>query len=292
MGGLVTDGTDQSFMADVIEPSNTTPVLVDFWAPWCGPCKTLTPVIEKVVAAQGGKVRLVKINIDENPGVAGQLGVRSIPAVFAFDKGRPVDAFMGAQPESQIKQFIDKLLSGTDDGKAVAEALEQARDLFQKGDVGGAAQLFAAIAREDPENVEAIAGLARCYLANGDGARAQQTLDMVPPDARSHPDVKGVLTALELMDIGNEDETAEEAGIEDDGPEPTDAEGRYARAEALLKKNRPDAAVDHLFAILEEDMNWNEGAAKTLLLKVFEAQGPKAEVTKRGRRRLSGLLFS
>ncbi|MEL6754423.1 MAG: thioredoxin, partial [Pseudomonadota bacterium] len=184
-GDLIKDSTDQGFMADVIEASKEAPVLVDFWAPWCGPCKTLTPVIEKAVTAKAGKVKLVKINIDENPGIAGQLGVRSIPAVFAFDKGQPVDAFMGAQPESQINQFIDKLLSGTDDGKALADAIEAADQMLADGDVGGAAQLYAQIINADPGQVAAVAGLARCYLANGDVERARETLEITPADKRS-----------------------------------------------------------------------------------------------------------
>ena len=286
-GGNVKDATDQTFMEDVIEASNEAPVLVDFWAPWCGPCKTLGPVIEKVVDSHGGKVKLVKVNIDENQGIAGQLGVRSIPAVFAFDKGRPVDGFMGALPESQIRGFIDKILSGTDVGKQIEEALDQAVALFQSGDVGGAAQLYAAIINQDPANLAAIAGLARCYLANDDADRARQTLEMVPEDQKGHPDVKSVMTALEFSEKAG-DAPIEAAIVES---EPASHEERLERAETLAGQNQHEEAANLLFAILEDDLDWQEGAAKAQLLKVFEAAGEKSPVTQKGRRRLSGLVF-
>lgn len=289
--GNIKDGTDQSFMADVIEASKDAAVLVDFWAPWCGPCKGLTPVLEKVVDDQNGKVKLVKVNIDENPGVAGQLGVRSIPAVFGFVDGRPVDAFMGQLQEPQVREFITRLLSGTSGAKQLEEAIEQASGLFQSGDIGGAAQIYAAVINQDETNTTAIAGLARCYLANDDVERAEQTLEMVPEADKNHPDVRGVRTAIELTsDAAPPEEVAELNEAASSNPEDLDA--KYALAEKLLASSQYQDASDQLLGILETDVNWNEGAAKELLLKIFDAAGPKAEVTRKGRRKLASLLFA
>lgn len=291
-GGHVKDSSDQQFMADVVEASKTQPVIVDFWAPWCGPCKTLTPVIEKVVNARGGKVKLVKINIDENPGVAGQLGVRSIPTVFAFDKGQPVDGFMGAQPESQINAFIDKVLKGGGGQAEVEEILEMAGQAFRAGDIGAAAQAYAAILREHDDNAEAIAGLARCYLANGDPDRASQTLDMAPEHIRNDPAIKSVRTAIEMSseDAPPADELAGQiAEVEAD---PANVDKRFALAEALVAAGRQKDAVGHLLSVLEKDLNAKDGAVKALLLKIFEAEGPKSKITIEGRRKLSTLLFN
>ena len=287
----ISDATDQSFMAEVVEASNTQPVLVDFWAPWCGPCKSLTPVLEKVVNGQNGKVKLVKVNIDENPDIAGQMGVRSIPAVFAFDKGRPVDGFQGALPESQIKQFIDKILGGTDGAKDIEAVMAQAADAVQAGDITTAAQIYGAVIETDPENVTAIAGLARCYLANGDNERAGQVLDMAPEGKASDPAIKSVRTALELMaetPLDNEMATARETVAANPG----DHDARYDLAEKLIASGKNKDASAHLLTILTANLNWGDGKAKAKLLEVFEAAGPKDPVTIEGRRQLGSLMFA
>ncbi len=290
-GANVKDSSDQDFVKDVIEVSKDTPVLVDFWAPWCGPCKTLGPVIEKVVGEKAGKVKLVKVNIDENPQIAGQLGVRSIPAVFAFDKGRPVDGFMGALPEGQIRDFVDKIMSGTDEGQQIAEALEGAEQAMATGDIGGAAQIFAAVINAEPENVRAIAGLARCYLQNGDRERAAETLEMTPADKRSDPDYKSVQTAIELMEDAPDDAEFTEAARKVEA-NPGDHEAKFELAEKYAAAGRHGPAVDLLLTLLAGDMNWGEGRAKEKLLTVFEAAGPKSPATIEGRRRLSSLMFA
>ena len=285
------DSTDQDFMADVVEASNTQPVIVDFWAPWCGPCKQLGPVIERVVEGKKGAVKLVKINIDENPAYAGQLGVRSIPAVYAFDKGRPVDAFMGALPESQVKGFIDKLLSGTDSAQVIAEALAQAETASQAGDISTAAQIYASVIQEDPENVTAIAGLARCYLANGDKGRASATLDMVPESKKHDSGVKGVRMAIEMMADAPAPGEFDEA-LEAVTAAPNDHAKRFELAEKYAGATRYKDAIDHLLIILGAKLDWEGGKAKEKLLQVFEAAGPTDPATVEGRRRLASLMFA
>jgi putative thioredoxin len=286
----IKNGSDQAFMADVIEASRETPVIVDFWAPWCGPCKTLAPMLESAVRKAGGAVKLVKINIDENAGVAGQLGVRSIPAVYAFDKGRPIDGFTGALPESQIKMFVDRLAGAgsEDDIKAL---LEQATESLNLNDIGGAAQSFMAVLQLDPNNTKAIAGMARIALNAGDPEQAREILSHAPAEKANDPDIAGVRAALDLAaNAGDEGESAElKAKVAAD---PNDFQARYDLSAALAADGDFDGAVDQLLAIIAKQRDWNEDAARQQLFKVFEAAGPASDVTKQGRRKLSAILFA
>jgi len=287
---LVKEGTDQGFMADVIEASREQPVIVDFWAPWCGPCRTLGPPLEQAVRDAGGKVRLVKINIDEHPGVAGQLGVRSIPAVYAFDQGRPVDGFMGAVPESQIKIFVDRL-AGASSQEDIDALLDQAAESLSLGDTGGAAQSYAMALQLDPANAKALAGLARVYLAAGDVEQARELIASAPPEKADDADIAGVRAALDLAGkaeaAGDVRELA--ARVAD---RPDDFDARFALAEALSARGDLENASEHLLTIIARNRDWKEGAARAELLKVFEAAGPASEIAKQGRRKLSAILFS
>ena len=289
-GDVIKDATTASFGKDVIETSKQLPVVVDFWAPWCGPCKQLTPIIEKVVRAQGGKVRLVKINIDEHPAIAGQLRVQSIPTVYAFKDGRPIDGFQGAQPESAVKQFDERLL-GDDVEADLAQALEEADKVLEAGDVQAAAEIYGAIIQEDAANIPALAGLAKCYLKSGDIARAEQTILLVPPDKRDSQPTAGVRAAIELAKRGAQGgDTAElKAKV---AANPADYQARIDLAMALAAADDKEAAVTELLECFRRDRNWNEQAARKQLVQLFDAWGPKDAATLDGRRRLSSLLFS
>jgi putative thioredoxin len=286
----IKNGSDQGFMADVIEASRETPVIVDFWAPWCGPCKTLAPALESAVRNANGAVKLVKINIDENPGVAGQLGVRSIPAVYAFDKGRPIDGFMGAIPESQIKMFVNRL-AGAGSEADIKALLDQAAESQKLGDVGGAAQSYMAVLQIDQHNTKAIAGMARIALDSGDPEQAREILAHVPEDKANDPDIAGVRAALELAGKASEPSETEELALKV-ASNPGDFQSRYDLAEALAARGDLEGAVDHLIAIISKQRDWNEDAARQQLFKIFDAAGPASDVAKQGRRKLSAILFS
>jgi putative thioredoxin len=284
---LIKDATDASFMADVVEASKEQPVIVDFWAPWCGPCRQLGPALEKVVNAAKGAVKMVKVNIDENPAYAGQLRVQSIPAVFAFKDGRPVDGFMGARPESEIKAFIDRL-AGPPPASAVDQLLDLAAESLKLNDLGGAAQAYAQILQADPENVKAIVGLARVYLNGGDAQNAAELLKMVPEGVKD-PDLESLRAAMKFVEDAPDDLTVFERAVQNS---PGDHASRLALAKALAGHGHLDEAVDHLLQIIAADREWNGGAARAVLLSIFDAAGQTSETTKAGRRRLSSILYS
>jgi putative thioredoxin len=264
-------------------------VIVDFWAPWCGPCRQLGPAIEKAVTAARGKVKLVKIDIDKHPAYAGQLRVQSIPAVFAFADGKPVDAFMGALPDSQVKAFVDKVAKlGKGGASPVDELLELAKESLALGDWGGAAQAYAQVMQADPGNVKAIGGMARLYLSNDDPERAAEIAAMAPADARD-PDLDSVRAALALAAEAPSETAAFEQRLAVD---PDDHEARFELAKALAGAQRLDQAADQLLTIIEKDRDWNDQAARKQLLTVFEAAGLMSEISRQGRKRLSAILFS
>ncbi len=288
--GLIKESSERTFVADVLEASREVPVLVDFWAPWCGPCKQLTPVLEKLVREAKGAVKLVKINIDENQRIAAQMRIQSIPAVYAFRNGQPVDGFMGALKESDVRDFIKRL--GGDTGPSpVDELLAIADEAVKAGDIGTAAQAFAQILQEDPQNPAALGGLARCYLASGDAERAKQTLAMVPPEHQAHEAIAAVQAQLKLSDQAQAagDIAALHAKSQSD---PNDHQARFDLAVALAGRGQSESAIGELLEIVRRDRNWNEAAARKQLLTLFEALGPADPAVQSGRRKLSSLLFS
>jgi putative thioredoxin len=288
--GLVKDVTTQSFMKDVIEESKRQPVLVDFWAEWCGPCKQLAPVLEKVVKAAKGKIKLTKMDIDKHPAIPGQLGIQSIPAVFAFVNGQPVDGFMGALPESQVLAFIERLTKDRIGGEE-KDLLKTADAALASGDAAGAAELYAQLLAQDGANVAALAGLARSYVKTGAIEQAKQTLAMVPEAKRNVAEVAAARAALELA------EQAQAVGPIADlekklADNPLDHQARFDLAVALAGKGRRQEAVDHLLDVVKRDRKWNDDGARKQLVQFFEAWGPTDEATVNGRKRLSSVLFA
>ncbi|ODT52995.1 MAG: thioredoxin [Methylobacterium sp. SCN 67-24] len=288
---VIKDTTTASFSADVIQESRNQPVLVDFWAPWCGPCKQLTPVIERVVKAAGGRVKLVKMNIDDHPAIAGQLGIQSIPAVIAFKNGQPVDGFMGAVPETQIREFIDRV-AGKDGGQAqIEEAMAAAAEARAAGDLETAAQIYDAVLAQAPETVEAIAGLAEILFETGDAAGAAEVLGRVPEGKRDAAPIASVRAKLALAEQAAE--LGDSAELERRLAEnPKDHQARFDLAMIQNAAGRRAEAAENLLAIVKADRGWNDDGARAQLLKLFEAWGFTDEVTLAARRKLSSLLFS
>ena len=290
---LVKDTTTAGFAQDVLEESRHQPVLVDFWAPWCGPCKQLQPIIEKVVTEAAGRVKLVKLNIDDHPSIPGQLGIQSIPAVVAFVGGRPVDGFMDAVPESQVRAFIDKIAgpAGADEKAEIEAILAEAKALFDAGDLGGAADLYGAILQADPENATALAGMADCMIAAGQHDNARQALSNLPEAVAGDPTIVAVLTKLDQIEEARKlgDPSALEAAL---AANPDDHDARMKLAKIRNVEGDREAAAEHLLTIMRRDRTFEDDGARRELLQFFDVWGAKDPATISARRRLSSILFS
>ena len=290
---LIKETTTQTFMKDVIEESRRQPVLIDFWAEWCGPCRQLTPVLEKAVRNAKGKVKLVKMNIDHHPAIPGQMGIQSIPAVIAFVNGQPADGFMGAVPESQVNAFIEKLTKGVaaPGEPNIAEILQEADGVLAEGDPAAAAQIYAEVLSLDATNVAALAGLAKCYVATGAMDQARTTLAMVPESRRNDAAVKAVQAAIDLAEqaqsVGPVGELEQKVAAN-----PLDHQARFDLATALNAMGKRGEATTQLLEIVRRDRKWNDDAARRQLVQFFEAWGGADEATVEGRKRLSTILFS
>jgi len=292
--GLIKDTTTQTFVKDVIEESRRQPVLVDFWAPWCGPCRQLTPVLEKVIRAARGKAKLVKMNIDENrtlfDQISVQMGIQSIPAVIAFANGQPADGFLGALPESQVTAFVQRLIKDRVGGEE-KDLLKEAEAALADGDAGHAADLYARVLEQDPSNTQALAGLARAYVETGALEQAKQMLALVPEAKRSDPQVAAARAAVDLAEqatsLGPITELEHKVAAN-----PLDHQARFDLALALNAQGRRGEALDHLLEIVKRDRKWNDDGARKQLVQLFDAWGPTDESTVAGRRRLSSILFA
>ena len=287
---VIMDVSEAEFMAEVVDASMTVPVVVDFWAPWCGPCKTLGPQLEAAVEGAKGAVKMVKVNVDQNQRIAGQLRVQSIPTVYAFWQGQPVDAFQGAVPASEVQAFVKRLTELAGDG-GLAEAIEAAETMLTEGAVDDAAQTFAAILEEDPVNVAAYAGLVRCHIAKGDLDEAEAVLNGAPAEIATSVPLEAAHAQLELarQAAGAGPVTELMAAVEAD---PANLQARFDLALALQANNRMDEAVDALLELFRRDREWNEGAAKQQLFTIFEALKPNDPVVLNGRRKLSSMIFA
>ncbi len=292
-GGHIKDTTTATFAKDVIEESRNQPVLVDFWAPWCGPCKQLTPVIEKVVNEAEGRVKLVKMNIDDHPSIAGQLGIQSIPAVIAFVGGRPADGFMGAVPESQIREFIDRIAgpAGADQAAEIEAAIAEADGLIASGDINGAAQLYGAVMQADPDNAKALAGMANCMIAANQHERAREALTELPEEMAQDPAIQAVVKKLEQIEEARKlgDPVALEHEL---ARNPDDHEARMKLAKIRNVEGSREEAAEHLLYIMRKDRTFDDDGARRQLLQFFEVWGFKDPASVSGRRKLSALLFS
>jgi len=287
---VVKETTTQGFIKDVIEASKKQPVLVDFWAPWCGPCKQLTPILEKAVKSAKGKVKLAKMNIDEHPAIPGQMGIQSIPAVIAFSNGQPVDGFMGALPESQVMAFLERLTKGAV-GAEERDLMKAADEALAAGDPAGAANLYGQLLTQDSGNIAALAGLARCYVLSGALEQAKQTLAMVPEAKRNETSVAAARAALEVAEqakaVGPIDELEKKVATN-----PLDHQARFDLATALNAKGKRNEAANHLLEIVKRDRKWNDDGARKQLVQFFEAWGFTDPAAVEGRKRLSSILFS
>ncbi len=294
-GGHVKDVSEATFMEDVIEASKETPVIVDFWAPWCGPCKTLGPALEDAVNAMGGKVKMAKVNVDENQQISAQLRIQSIPTVYAFSDGQPVDGFQGALPPSQVTEFVQKIAAmggeGEGGGGGLADAIASADEMLEAGAVDDAAQIYAAVLEEDATLAAAFAGLANCHLAKGDVDEAEAFLNGIPAEVSHAPEIEAVHAKIALA------RQAESAGPVDDlrarvESDADDHEARFNLAQALHASGDTEGAVEELLELFRRDRDWNEEAAKQQLFTIFEALAPNDPVALKGRRRLSSMILA